>query len=299
MHIRHLLCAGLLVAGAAGAAQAQHARFVLFGDRNPDADAEAVTPEQESVHPLTSPYHNEDAFVTTDVRAWFAAHSFPSEIALGGGDAYTAAAQVRVALTSRLQLVAYKDGYLWVDTPAVDDEGWVDVAAGLKYAIIQDFESQFHWAAGAGYEFPWGDASVFQNDGEFRLFTGVNKGFDRLHLGANFNYFIADHKDEDDGNSDRFSWHFHADYWVTEWFSPVLEVNGFHVTSAGTSGLQFHGADVLNLGLGEDDGLITVAPGVEFRPIPHLGLRAAFEFPVTDEEDIYGTRWTFSAVYSF
>lgn len=36
------------------------------------------------------------------------------------------------------------------------------------------------------------------------------------------------------GNSDTFTWHLHADYQVCKYFSPVLEVNGYHVTSNDT-----------------------------------------------------------------
>jgi hypothetical protein len=287
----------IAAAGVTSGAWAQHASFVLFGQ--PNEAAASATVYEKAVHPISSPYHHEDAFITSDVRAWFAYHDFPSDIALGGGHAMTAAVQARLALTDRLQLVAYKDGYLWIDTPAMDEDGWVDVAAGLKYAIVQDFESQFHWAAGGGYEIALGDEEVLQDDDEFRVWTSVNKGFDRLHLGGVVNYFVAPDSDEGAGNSDRLSWHLHLDYAVCEWFSPVLEINGFHVTDAGTSTLPFHGADVLNLGTGAGDPVITMAPGFEVRPMENLGLRAAFEFPLTDNEDIYGSRLTLSAVYSF
>ncbi len=291
-----------VAAGVAASAQAQHANFVLFGKPNPDAAAAPA--ENTFVHPLTSPYHHENSFVTTDVRAWFAYHSFPDSV-LGGGDATTAAVQVRVAITDRLQLVAYKDGYMWINTQGLDEAGWVDVAAGLKYAIVQDYAENFHWAVGAGYELPWGDPSALQNDDEWRVWTSVDKGWGAFHLGGTLNVFIADEKDTEFGNSNRISWHLHADYRVNDWFSPVLELNGFHIVEAGTSPLPFHGVDVFNLGTGAGDAVITMAPGVEFRPNlgfnkpGDLGLRAAFEFPLTSEEDVYGYRFTFSAVYSF
>jgi hypothetical protein len=296
--MRWSLAAALVVgAGLAGPVMAQHAKLVLFGGQNEAALAEPR--EHRMVHPLTSPYDNEDASITTDIRAWYAYHDFPSDILLGGGKAQTAAVQARVAITDRLQLVAYKDGYFWIDTPAVDEDGWVDVAAGLKYAVVQDYENQFHWSVGAGYEMPLVDPSVFQNDDEIRLFTGVNKGFGRLHLSANASYFFGLGRDQDAGNSDRFAWHLHADYYVTEWFSPVLEINGYHITKAGTSAIPFQGADVFNLGQGEDDPVITIAPGVEFRPAEWVALRGAVEVPLTDKEDVYGSRLTFSAVFSF
>ena len=295
--MRRSLITAAVLAAAATAASGQHAGFVLFGEQNEAAKLEKR--EHRLVHPLTCPYDNEDASITTDVRLWYAYHDFPSDILLGGGDAQTVAAQARLAITDRLQLVAYKDGYFWVNTPAVDEDGWVDVAAGLKYAIVQDYENQFHWSAGAGYEMPVGDPSVFQNDDEVRLFTGVNKGFDRLHLRANASYFFGLGRDQDNGNSDRFAWHLHADYYVCEWFSPVIEVNGYHITDPGDSAIPFQGADVFNLGTGAGDPVVTFAPGVEFRPTEWIGLRAAFEVPLTNEEDVYGSRVTLSAVFSF
>lgn len=293
--VRLALALGV-VGAATGLANAQHAKLVLFGEENKDAAAAPV--ENTFVHPLTAPYHNENSFVTSDVRVWFAFHNLPDEV-LGGGNIWTLAAQVRLALTDRLQLVAYKDGFMSIDTDAIDETGWVDVAAGLKYAIIQDYKENFHWSVGGGYELPIGDPSILQNDDEWRLWTSVDKGWDRFHLGGALNLFLADEKDDEFGNSDRLSWHVHADYYVNEWFSPVLEMNGYHILNAGNSPLPFHGSDVFNLGTGEGDPVITLAPGIEVRPCKNVGLRGAFEFPLTSEEDVWGSRFTFSAVYSF
>lgn len=293
--IRLALVLGV-VGAATSSANAQYAKFVLFGESNKDAAAAPV--ENTFVHPLTSPYHHENSFITSDVRAWFVRHDVPNEV-LGGGDIWTIAAQVRLALTERLQLVAYKDGYMSISTTGVDESGWVDVAAGLKYAIVQDYKENFHWAVGAGYELPVGDPSILQNDDEWRVWTSVDKGWERFHLGGTLNVFVADEKDDEFGNSDRLSWHIHADYFVNEWFSPVLELNGQHILNAGTSGLPFHGSDVFNLGTGEGDPVITLAPGVEVRPCKNVGVRGAFEFPLTSNEDVWGNRFTFSVVYSF
>ena len=170
-------------------ASAQHADFVLFGDPNPRA-AE-VPKEQKHVHPLTSPYYNEDSFITTDVRAWYINHDFPQSSALGGGHAQIYAAQIRLALTDKLQLVAYKDGYIDWDTDAVKESGTNDIAAGLKWNFIQDWDNQFHAAVGVGYELSTGSSATLNDDSEWRFWASTNKGFDRLHLGANVNLHIA------------------------------------------------------------------------------------------------------------
>lgn len=290
-----VLAAGL----ASTSAQAQHARTVLLGE--PNADAAAAPASHRFVHPISAPYHHEDAFITSDVRGWYVNHTFDDGTQLGdNGDAWTLAVQLRLAITNRLQLVAYKDGYMEIDTPLVNKKGWADIAAGLKYAIIQDYQHQFHWAVGVGYEFPWGDQKILQNDDEFRVWTSVNKGWDALHLGATLNLFFPTNAGADPlGDSDRLSWHLHADYRVCEWFSPVLEMNGYHILDAADSPINFQGADVLNIGTGAGDMVITLAPGFEIRPHKDVGLRGAFEFPLTNEEDIFGHRFTLSAVWSF
>lgn len=290
----------MLLAAAAGLgseAGAQQAGFVLFPSEN-DATTEQV-PEHRFVHPLTSPYYHENSFVTSDLRAWFLYHEFPSDQLIGGGSAATAALQFRMAITEWLQLVAYKDGYIDFDTPLVDHDGMTDVAAGLKWAFLRDWENQWFAAVGLGYEFAIGDPGVLQNDDEFRLWVSMDKGWNRFHLGTTLNYFIADGEDLDLGNSDRFSWHLHADYRLTDWFSPVVELNGHHILNAGTSPLPFHGLDVVNLGQGEDDAAVSLGLGGEIRPAEDWAFRGAFEVPLTDEEDLWGWRATFSIVYEF
>jgi hypothetical protein len=292
-----LLGAVLAVMGAT-TASAQHAKFVLFGDPAPAA---AEVPAQEKfVHPLTSPYYHEDAFVTTDLRLWGVYQSFQNDSVIDGGSAKVYAAEVRLALTDKLQFIANKDGYIDFDAGLTDDSGWNDVAVGLKYNVIQNWQEQFHVSLGAGWELPWGDASVLQNDQELRAFCAVAKGFDKLHLGGTFNYFwaIGGEGSSALGNSDTISWNLHADYWINKWLSPVVEVNGYHVTDRGTETVPFSGLDVANLGGGGD--VITLGLGGELRANDWLAFRGAYELPLmANDEAIFGWRLTFSAVISF
>jgi len=261
--------------------------------------------EQEDiiVHPITAPYWNEDSFITTDLRPVYVHHSFPGEI-LGGGEASVTALQLRIKLTKSLQFVAYKDGWVHIDTPSLDNDGWNDLAAGLKWAFLQDDAHQFHAAVGVGYEFASGDDNVLQDDDALRFWLSVNKGFGRLHLGAVANYHRS-LGDGDDilGNSDTLSWHFHADYEVCRWFSPVLEVNGFHTVRQDDPKTHvvtpFSGGDFADLGGKQSESVITMGVGVEIRPCTRVALRAAYEFPLTDNLDVYGHRWTYSAVFKF
>ncbi len=290
----------LLTAAALLCAVASHAGTIM-------EPKETVVPLEERrdivVHPITAPYWHEDSFITTDLRPVYAYHAFPGAV-LGGGRAAVAAVQVRIALTKSLQLVAYKDGWMDFDTPALDEEGWNDLAAGLKWAFYQNDAAQLHAAAGVGYEAATGDDQVLQDDDELRVWLSVNKGFGRLHLGAVVNYHHSlENGDDILGNSDTLSWHLHADYQVTDWFSPVVEVNGYHVVNEDADNTRiitpFGGADVVSIGGNENENVITAGLGAEVRPHSRIALRAAYEFPLTNDNDLFGHRWTFSAVIKF
>jgi hypothetical protein len=289
-----LLALGLLALGFSLNAQGG---FVLFGESGAE-----LAPEQKAVRPITAPYFHEDAFVTTDLRAWYLSHDFDSDTAavLGNGSVEVMALQVRVALTKSLQFVAYKEGYTRFDDALAlnNNSGWNDIGAGIKWAFLQDWENQFHMAAGVGYEFGFGDEEVLQDTNELRLWLSANKGFDKLHFGAAVNLILS----EDDnanafGNSDMITLHLHADYYLTEWFSPVVELNGYLAQDTGV--LPVSGVDAVSLGGGEENDSYTIAVGGEFRFLDDLGLRLAYETELNDSDSLFGDRWTLSAVYEF
>ena len=182
------LAAAVVSLGAAHAC-GQQAGFVLLQDYR--GRAVELPPEHRFVHPVTAPFFHEDAFVTTDLRAWYLYHDLPKSSPIDGGKATAVALQLRLALTDRVQLVAYKDGYTIVDSGLVEDEGFNDIALGLKVKLVQDWENQLHVAVGVGYEFAVGEDEVFQDDDEWRFWVSANKGFDRLHLGAVVNFFFC------------------------------------------------------------------------------------------------------------
>lgn len=178
-------------------------------------------------------------------------HQFPENSALGGADASVYALQIRAALTESLQFVAYKDGFIDISDP-VDESCLNDLGAGLKWAFLQDCERDMHAAVGAGYELAIGDEEVLQEDEEARLWFSFNKGVDRWHFGANVNFTWALGDEDALGDSDRLSWHLHADYFVNPSFSPVVEVNGYSTLNEGDNRpLPFNGVDVANLGGGD------------------------------------------------
>lgn len=276
-------------------ANTQQKGFVLFGD-----NVAKPPSEQKTVRPISAPYFHEDSFVTTDLRAWYISH----ELGEIKGSLDVVALQVRVALTESIQFVAYKDGYSNFKDTAIDglvSEGWNDIGVGLKWAFIRDWEKQFHMAAGIGYEFGVGDDQALQDTDEYRFWLSANKGFGKLHFGATANWIIAeDTEDKLLGNSDLITVHFHTDYYLTEWFSPILELNFYFVQDEGDIGVPFSGVDAVSLGGGEKEDTITGALGFELRPLGEtLNLRAAYETQLNSENSLFGYRWTFSTVYEF
>lgn len=293
------------------AAQGQHAKFKLLdgllGDESDSSEA-PYSEDEKFVHPLTGPYGHEDSFVTTDARAWFAyqdfgssAQAFGSPSSVIGGNAKLYALQLRVALTDQIQFVAYKDGYTDMHTSLTKKNGWNDIAAGIKYNFLQDWENQMHAAVGVGYELAVGDAKILHNDDEVRVWGSFNKGFGKLHLGTTVNYYWVPEKDRTAssfGDSDHMSWHLHADYRVCDWWSPVLEMNGYHVMDD-TNGLPIQGVDLVNLGGDTADSVILLGIGSEFRPTESIGIRGAYEMPINETDGLFNYRWTFSTVFSF
>ena len=87
------------------------------------------------ISPMTNPVFFEDPRNLSEVRFIFLHNEVPG--VLGGGDVQVFAPQVRVSLTERLSLIAAKDGYIFGNHPRVDD-GWTDVAVGLKYTLFSD-----------------------------------------------------------------------------------------------------------------------------------------------------------------
>lgn len=82
MKTKTCIIASSLIALAASMAQAQGG-FTVFGESGP-----APAPEQRFVRPISAPYFHEDAFITSDVRAWYVKHHFYGDTIGGDLDVY-------------------------------------------------------------------------------------------------------------------------------------------------------------------------------------------------------------------
>lgn len=253
-----------------------------------------------AISPVTNPIYFESALIQSEVRPIYIHHKIDSDFV--GGDANVYALQLRWAVTERLAIIATKDGYIDLNPDAIPHEnGWADVAAGVKYAIIKDEEHAFILTPGVTFEIPVGQERVFQGngDGMWNIFTSAVKGFGKFHLTGNVGFNVPNNTDEETAN---FHASLQADYWVHQYFIPLVSFNSF-TTLSNADGPAFdtEGFDLINFGSSNAKGTTQAALGVGFRSriLQSLDLGFAFEFGVTDKPDIFDTRYTVDAIWRF
>ncbi|MCK9294276.1 MAG: hypothetical protein M0P70_04275 [Desulfobulbaceae bacterium] len=266
--------------------------------------------------PVSNPVYNGDARNVTMVRPILFTQSLPDRISVDiggtktkvdlGGEVRGAALQFSYAFNERLSLVAVKDGYVDCepDNTLDDHSGWADIAAGLQYSFIYNPAQDFIMSGRLVYESTSGDSEVYQGNGSGNLAPAILflKGWDKLQFSGTVGLVLP--LDSDEENTMLYdSWD--VSYAVTDWFRPLVELNHFHVLSSGdrdladfaASGDQedlvaaiatFNPCDIINLG-GENNGdnkdLVTMAIGARFRITSWFDVGAAYEFPLTDNEE--------------
>lgn len=252
--------------------------------------------------PIGQPIYFESATNDTNLRLLYIHHEFPDKNVISGGHLDVAAAQVRVALTERLGLIATKDGYSWLDADALPEgEGWNDLALGLKYVIYADKELDLLITPGIRYQGGNGDAEVLQgNSQEFSPFISVAKGFGDLHLMANLTYRIA--LDSDRGN-DVFQWDLHMDYEVFRGIAPCIEVHGLtYLTDGELAPFKVGGLDYANLGSTSvaGDTVVWMGVGGRVKLTPNISVGSTYEFTLTNvNEDIMDNRVTVDVTFTW
>ncbi len=251
------------------------------------------------ISPMTNPVFFEDPRTLSEVRFIFAEHHIPS---LAGGaipasDLQVLAAQVRVALSDDLSIIATKDGYIWASPNAPLDDGWADVSLGLKYNVWKDVELQRILSAGVTFELPVGSNQALQGNGsgEFNLFGSYGM------LVGDWNHFLTtagfrlpgDRQDE----NQVFYWSAHVDRQLAgSWLYSFFEFNWYHWMSDGANaafnGIQ--GGDLFNFGATGVAGtdIVTGAFGFKWKPslLSELGL--AWELPLTETRGVLDNRLT-------
>jgi hypothetical protein len=268
--------------------------------------------------PIVQPYLFEDPFITTGVYPYYLRHEFPESSIFEGGHADAVAVQLRVALTDRLAFVASKDGRMRTAPDLAlleDEEGWMNLAGGFKYALVQQPDEPFILSAALRAELPTGGHDVFSGGSDAIVLPSLSAawGLEDLHLIGALGGQIP--TDSGEYSTSGF-YHLYADYGVASWFQPFVQISGIHWFDGGdghrrvelANGAEvtidqathavgvghFEGADVLNLGSKGVEGhdLVTAALGTHIPLGRHLAFSVAYERPITQRKDIFEQRVT-------
>ena len=265
-------------------------------------------PFAAAIRPISSPTLFDLALPRTQIHPVFMYQRLPDSIdtALGSlsldGDFFLYALQLEYAFNDRLSLIALKDGYIDFnpDSTLTETEGWANLAAGLKWAFLYQPENALAASLSVQVEAPTGNEDVFQGTGDGAIIPTISglKLFDRLQLADSLGVRIP--FDSDAESTDLFA-SVHASYALTDWFSPVVELNYFRVLDEGDGGTRFNthvggavpavaefeGGDLISLGAlnaDENPDILTLALGFRLRPSEKTSVGFAYEFPLTDEE---------------
>jgi len=272
--------------------------------------AEPAKPTLRYIPPVTNPTFAESPMITTELRPIYIHHDIPGSFATAGGEVNVIALQARLALTDRLALIATKDGLASADYGALpDDDGILNIAAGLKYAVIDEPEAGHILTVGARYEMPVGnlDAGPFQIQGKGKgfanLFASGVKQWGNFQVQASGNAHIAIDPDVD---SSMLVGSLQVNYAVLEdfllgGFYPLVELNVFHyLNDPGRTPLTAAGFDVLHLGQSDSDTVVSGAVGFRMHITDGFQMGGAVEMPLTDDNgEITNWRVTADAIIRF
>jgi len=307
----------LLAPGLAHGANECSELFPDFNCENREARYEGFTP------PSSMPYLFEDPFITTGISAHGLWHEFPKFSAMRGGDIYILAVQARLAITDRLAFIATKDGYAWLrpggTSQIPDDDGFFDIAAGFKYALIDRPEDGFILTPSFRIDIPVGNNGLFSGNGDGVAIPGVSAGVAAgpVHLIGNFGARLPFNTAKE---ASSVFYNLHVDANVVEWVVPFVELNGTTWTRSANgerniktkafgsvdigiaqnvlanAGLiderRFEGLDVANLGSAGVAGttVMSMAFGGRIPVSDHVSVASYYEIPVTGRKGIFKQR---------
>jgi len=287
-----------------------------------DWDGSIGQGEHKYIPAISNPLFNETPYITTEVRPIYIHHVIDNQHILGtsllGGEVDLVAAEIRVALTDNLGIIATKDGFAWIDFDSTtnaagieDDEGLANISLGLKYALWNNYEDQSILSVGVEYEPPTGGLSIDTplanpldnidlneaGDGFINVFATGAKRFGKIGMQGSVGGNIAIDNDHD---SSLVHYSLHVDYEFTEHIYPMLEFNGFTVVDHGSrTPLGIEGVDVFNLGCSDGCGtVLTAAGGLRIRATDHLLLGAGIEKSIA-RDDLLDWRSYFDLILHF
>jgi len=282
----------------------------------PDFRCERQARYDGFVAPLSTPYFFEDPFITTGLSAHYIFHEFPSQSITAGGSATVYALQIRVALTDRLSLIATQDGYMQFrpDLSLLENEdGWMNLMAGLKYALIEMPEDRFILTPSLRFQAAQGSSDVLAGNGHGIWVPGVSFGWGpgpvRI-LGS----VVAELPLNGGENSSPLFWNLHVAYPLPLGFTPLVELNGIHIMDDGNGQMPVklkngaeipietafsaldvvpeEGNDVLNFGSQGVKGndIVSFTVGARMQLMREMSLGIGWEHPVTQRKDLLQNR---------
>ncbi len=267
--------------------------------RSPHSSSTTASWHKRLIEPVTAPTIFESPVIDTQLRPMDMIQSLPNGSIFGGGTVNVFAVQARYAVDDRLAIIATKDGYVNLDPDAGSSEsGLADIAAGVKYAVIDDPDAGLLVTPGFIFEFASGDEDVFQGNGDGLARAFVSAGLDQHEwnlLGALGLNLPLDADEE----STSIDWHAHVSYEMTESFVPLVEINGVTWIDSGNAlAADFEGGDLINLGADDANGtVVTGAVGARYLVSDSLALGAAYEVPLSSREDLLDDRFTIDLVW--
>ncbi len=201
------------------------------------------------------------------------------------------------------------------DNTLTKSEGFANLGAGMKHAFILDPASGTALSGTATFELPTGNSEVLQGEGDGAL----NLILSGLQLKDEWQFAGAAGLQAPLGNEQSMElWmSAHASYEVCERFIPLLELNWFRVLDNGDGSgnfpaqagggvpaiIEFEGGDLFNLGALNavaNRDLVTAAVGFRSRLGEQVDVGAAYEVPLTNDEDsLMEDRITLDLVWKF
>jgi hypothetical protein len=268
------------------------------------------------IKPVTNPVYFDDARNQTYIHVYHALQTLPDRIntTLGrvplDGDLRLTAVRINYAFNERFSIVAAKDGYINFnpDDTLEHEEGWGDLAAGVKYAFIFDPKNEFILSGKLLYEMSQGSRDVYQGNGHGDLAPSLTflKGWNKFQfMGMIGGQIPLENHEQSTMMFD--SWH--VSYNILDRIFPLLELNHFWVVRQAerkelvASIAKFEGGDVINLGSqrGMDHRhMVSMGIGTRVRASKYIDLGFAYEFPLLDRKNgLMDNRWNFDMVFHF
>ena len=269
-------------------------------------------PFDRFIKPISNPVYFDEAHNRTYVNIVHALQQLPNNINTNAGrlpldgNLNVTATRINFALNDRFSLIAAKAGYVDFDpkNSLSGGNGWLDIAAGAKYAFILDPDNEFVLSGKVLFEFSNGSRDVYQGNGDGNVAPSLTflKGVDDFQFMGTIGGIIPfQHNDE----STLLYTSWHMSYAIAEQFFPLIEVNYFRVIrNANRNALtRFEGGDIINLGSSSGTShrnFVTLALGARYRVFKKLDFGFAWETPLTSAQNgLMLNRYTIDFVFYF